>query len=625
MVSFISVKDAAKLWGITDRQIYNLCRNGRIKGATKVGRSWMIPGEIEKPVDLRVKTGAYRKPEKHKKLPLPVGVSDYCLASTKYYYIDKTLMIKDFLDERPIVSLFTRPRRFGKTLNMDMLRVFFEKADSDTSVYFRDKKIWKCGKFYQEFQGQYPVIYVTFKDVKCDDWDTAYDSIRMVLRNEVQRHAELLNSCLISDYDKEYLKNILTDKASEVEISMILLNLSRMLDAHYSRAPVIIIDEYDTPIQQGYASGYYEKVVGFMRNLFSGGLKDNKHLSFGFLTGVLRVAKESIFSGLNNIVVYSVLDDKYSAYFGFTPDEVMQMAKYYGVPEKYEEIRDWYDGYRFGKSDIYNPWSVINYFSQGCKPQAYWVSTGSNDIIGEIIARADQKVYDQLTSLVSGNPVFSYIDTSVVYPEINNNPSAIYSILLVSGYLNAVKTDSSRSADTMCELALPNREIVYVYTKEILQKLESIIPQSTVISFHEALYSGDGDRIRKLIHDLLLKSASNFDVAGENFYHGLMLGLCAMLSDFYVTSNRESGEGRFDIQLRPHNKRLPGILIELKAEKKTTPEKLKQLAETALRQIEDNKYDTEMINEGVKTIYKYGVAFSGKNVEISVETTRESV
>ena len=617
MADFMPVKVAAKLWGVTERQIANLCRSGRIDGAVKQGRSWMIPEKTEKPADLRIKTGAYRKPARPKRLPLPVGVSDYRVASSEYYYVVKTMMIKDFLDERPRVSLFTRPRRFGKTLNMDMLRVFFEKTDSDTSAYFWDKKIWKCGKFYQEFQGQYPVIYVTFKDVKCGDWDSAYDSICMVLRNEVQRHIELLTSGRVSDYDKEYLKNILAGKATEVDMSMAFMNLSRMLDVHYGKAPVIIIDEYDTPIQQGYAAGYYDKVIGFMRNLFSGGLKDNKHLSFGFLTGILRVAKESIFSGLNNIVVNSVLDDKYSIYFGFTPEEVTEMAKYYGAAEKYDEICDWYDGYRFGKSNIFNPWSVINYFSNGCEPKAFWVSTGSNDIIGEIIADAGQDVYDKLTSLVSGRTIVSYIDTSVVYPQITQNPSAVYSFLLVAGYLNAVKV-FSRGADLMCELSLPNKEVAYVYAKEILQKLENIIPQSTVISFREAIYSGDGDRIRGLIRDLLLKSASSFDTAGENFYHGFMLGLCVMLSDSYVMSNRESGDGRYDIQLSPRNQKLPGILIELKAEKKCTLEKLKQLAETALRQINDNKYDTEMTSAGVAAIYKYGVAFSGKNVEVAV-------
>ena len=618
MTGYIHVKEAAKLWNIGERQVSHLCKIGKVNGALKQGRSWMIPVDAEKPADQRIKTGAYIQSAKTVKLPLPVGISDYRLASSSYYYIDKTMMIKDFIDERPMVSLFTRPRRFGKTLNMDMLRVFFEKTDSDTSVYFKDKKIWACGEQYRAYQGKYPVIYVTFKDVKCESWESTYDLIYQILRNEVQRHSELLSSNRISAYDKKYLESILSGSASEIDMAMTFMNLSRMLDAHYDKAPIIIIDEYDTPIQQGHTLGYYDKVISFMRNLFSGGLKDNKHLSFGFLTGILRVAKESIFSGLNNLVINSVLDNKYSAYFGFTPDEVREMARYYGVSEKYDEICEWYDGYRFGNSEIFNPWSVINYFNNECKPKAFWLSTGSNDIIGEIITQADQDIYDKLTSLVSGNTIVSYIDTSVTYPQIKQNPSAIYSFLLVAGYLNAVKAESSYGIDYMCELALPNKEITFVYSKEILQKLDHIIPQSIAISVQEAIYSGDSKRIQALIHNLLLQSASSFDTVGENFYHGFMLGLCAMLSGSYTTSNRESGEGRYDIQLLPRDAKLPGILIELKAEKNCSEDELKKLSETALQQINDRKYDTEMTSMGITAIHKYGVAFSGKSVEVAV-------
>ena len=618
MTDYMHVKEAARRWNIGERQVSHLCKLGKIDGAVKQGRSWLIPAGAQKPADQRIKTGAYMQSVKSPKLPLPIGISDYRLASSSYYYIDKTMMIKDFIDERPMVSLFTRPRRFGKTLNMDMLRVFFEKTDADTSVYFKDKKIWACGEEYRAYQGKYPVIYVTFKDVKCENWESTYGLICQILRNEVQRHIELLDSNQITPYDKKYLEGVLDGSASEIDMAMLFMNLSRMLDAHYNKAPIIIIDEYDTPIQQGHTLGYYDKVIAFMRNLFSGGLKDNKHLSFGFLTGILRVAKESIFSGLNNLVINSVLDNKYSAYFGFTPDEVREIAAYYGVSQKYDEICEWYDGYRFGNSEIFNPWSVINYFNNECKPKAFWLSTGSNDIIGEIIAQADQDIYDKLTSLISGNTIVSYIDTSVIYPQIKQNPSAIYSFLLVAGYLNAVKVESSYGVDFMCELALPNKEISFVYNKEILQKLNHIIPQSMAISIQEAIYSGDSKRIQDLIHSLLLQSASSFDTAGENFYHGFMLGLCAMLSNSYTTSNRESGEGRYDLQMMPVDRKLPGILIELKAEKNCTEGELKKLSEAALQQINDKKYDTEMVNRGVKTIYKYGVAFSGKNVQVTV-------
>lgn len=553
------------------------------------------------------------------RLPLPIGVADYRLASTEYYYIDKTLMIKEFLDERPMVSLFTRPRRFGKTLNMDMLRTFFEKTAEDTSVYFRDKAIWQCGERYRSYQGKYPVIFLTFKDVKFTTWQETFQSIRELIAKEAYRHIELKDSDRCDAFDKKAFLRLLQGNADETELANALADLSLALHKHYGIAPIIIIDEYDIPIQQGYMQGFYDKVILFMRNLFSGGLKDNKHLSYGFLTGILRVAKESIFSGLNNLVINSVLDNKYSEYFGFTASEVQQMAAYYGVADKYAELCAWYDGYRFGRTEIFNPWSVINYFNSGCEPRAFWQTTGSNDIIGEIIGVADAEIYERLTSLVNGRSFVTYIDTSVIYPQIKSNPSSIYSFLLVAGYLKVLKTVPAFSGDFMCEVALPNKEIAYVYNKEILQKLDKLIPMAAAISMQEALYSADSQKLKAVMQSLLANSVSSFDTAGENFYHGFMLGLCALLSNAYVTSNREAGDGRYDIQLMPKNVALPGILIELKAEKHADAEQLKKLAAVALKQINDKNYAADMQIHGVKTIYKYGVAFSGKKVEIEVE------
>ena len=553
------------------------------------------------------------------RLPLPIGVADYRLASTEYYYIDKTLMIKEFLDERPMVSLFTRPRRFGKTLNMDMLRTFFEKTAEDTSVYFRDKAIWQCGERYRSYQGKYPVIFLTFKDVKFTTWQETFQSIRELIAKEAYRHIELKDSDRCDAFDKKAFLRLQQGNADETELANALADLSLALHKHYGIAPIIIIDEYDIPIQQGYMQGFYDKVILFMRNLFSGGLKDNKHLSYGFLTGILRVAKESIFSGLNNLVINSVLDNKYSEYFGFTASEVQQMAAYYGVADKYAELCAWYDGYRFGRTEIFNPWSVINYFNNGCEPRAFWQTTGSNDIIGEIIGVADAEIYERLTSLVNGKSFVTYIDTSVIYPQIKSNPSSIYSFLLVAGYLKVLKTMPAFSGDFMCEVALPNKEIAYVYNKEILQKLDKLIPMAVAISMQEALYSADSQKLKAVMQSLLANSVSSFDTAGENFYHGFMLGLCALLSNAYVTSNREAGDGRYDIQLMPKNVALPGILIELKAEKHADAERLKKLAAVALKQINDKNYAADMQSHGVKTIYKYGVAFSGKKVEIEVE------
>ena len=618
MSDTMRVKEAAKNWDISERRVTTLCKEGKIKGAKKQGRFWLIPADAEKPADNRVRSGVYKRSTRPVNLPLPIGISDYRVAVTDYYYIDKTMMIKDFIDERPMVSLFTRPRRFGKTLNMDMLRTFFEKTNEDTSIYFKDKKIWQCGKKYLDYQGKYPVIFVSFKDVKFNTWGETFAAIKDIFANETHRHIELQTSKTLDKYDKKTFEKLLSGDVTEVELSSALCDLSRMLHKHYGVAPIIIIDEYDVPIQQGHMNNYYDSCILFMRNLFSGGLKDNKHLSFGFLTGILRVAKESIFRGLNNLTINSVLDNKYSSYFGFTSDEIREMTAYYGVEDKYNELCEWYDGYRFGKTEIFNPWSVINYFNNGCEPRAFWQATGSNEIIGEIIAEADNDIYEKLTSLVNGETFTTYIDTGVIYPQIKKNPSTIYSFLLVAGYLKVLKTTPAFNGDFMCEVALPNKEISLVYHKEILQQLDTVIPQPTAISIQEAIFSGDNEKLKHLLQTLLMQSASSFDTAGENFYHGFMLGLCALLGGSFVSCNRESGDGRYDIQLKPTNKNLPGILIELKAAKECSDTQLKKLSEKALQQIIDKKYDTELSAAGIQTIYKYGVAFCGKNVEISV-------
>lgn len=627
MEKFMTTREASEKWNITERRINVLCKEGRIPGAYKDNKRWLIPDKTEKPADKRLK-GRSRVPGAEekitgKKLPLPIGISDYRKASGEYYYVDKTLLIRDFIDERPQVSLFTRPRRFGKTLNMDMLRVFFERSKEDTSVYFKDKKIWKCGKEYQDYQGKYPVIYVTFKDVKCDDWENAYDLIYKIIRNEIERHSELLNSDKISAYEKKYLTSMLNGEANENDVAFAFLNLSRMLHTHYGVAPLIIVDEYDTPIQQGHVRGYYDQVIDFMRALFSGGLKDNPHLSYGFLTGILRVAKESIFSGLNNLKINSILDNRYSEYFGFTPEEVREMAQYYGVPEKYDEICEWYDGYRFGKTEIFNPWSVIGYFNNECVPRAFWQSTGSNDIISEVLNNATMETYEKLESLLQGKSIVTNIDTGVIYPQIQNNPASVYSFLLVTGYLKTITNDQTFGGDYICEVALPNKEISYVYSKEILSQFENVIPQSIASAIQTAIYTMDISKLKELLERFLLQTVSFHDAADETFYHGLILGLCAMLNNQYrLTSNREAGNGRFDIQMLPLNKLLPGILIELKAGKDCTEEQLSRLADAALKQINDKQYDADMVAQGVTEILQYGIAFSGKKACVRAEEKR---
>lgn len=600
-MEYLSCSDASKAMGFSVRRIQQMCKNGELPGAIKEGRKWLIPDET-----IHMNHFAKNK-------SLPIGVSDFKLATTGYYYVDKTLMIRDFLDKKPMVSLFTRPRRFGKTLNMDMLRVFFEKTNEDTSVYFKDKQIWQCGDYYTKHQGQYPVIFLTFKDVKSITWEETFQKIRRLISLEFIRHNELETSSVLTAYEKEQYHLLAKDSGDEVDCQMGLQLLSLLLHKHYGRECIIIIDEYDTPIQQGHTCNFYPEIVNFMRNFFSGGLKDNPHLAFGFLTGILRVAKESIFSGMNNLKTYSILDDGYSSYFGFTEKEVKDMLRYYGKDDKYNELSEWYDGYRFGNTEIFNPWSVINYISDNCFPKAFWQSTGSNEIIGEIIQAATPEITKDLYKLLCGEKIAAYIDTGVIYPEVQNNPYSIYSFLLVAGYLKVANIYPQSDGNFMCDVAIPNKEITFVYEKEVLNRTNQ---NSLAISISQAIFSKDTQKLQALLEDFMVKSISSIDGANEGFYHGMMLGLCAILGNRYkIRSNRESGLGRFDIQLMPLTKGMPGFIFEFKHTKDEHTD-LSALADSALQQIETKKYDTELRDNGVNSIIRIGIAFRGKSAVV---------
>lgn len=600
-MKYLSCSDISKSMGFSIRRIQQMCKNGELPGAIKEGRKWLIPDE------------AIHMNHFAKNKSLPIGVSDFKLATTGYYYVDKTLMIRDFLDKKPMVSLFTRPRRFGKTLNMDMLRVFFEKTNEDTSVYFKDKQIWQCGDYYTKHQGQYPVIFLTFKDVKSMTWEETFQKIRRLISLEFIRHNELETSSVLTAYEKGQYHLLAKDSGDEVDCQMGLQLLSLLLHKHYGRECIIIIDEYDTPIQQGHTCNFYPEIVNFMRNFFSGGLQDNPHLAFGFLTGILRVAKESIFSGMNNLKTYSILDDGYSSYFGFTEKEVKDMLRYYGKDDKYNELSEWYDGYRFGNTEIFNPWSVINYISDNCFPKAFWQSTGSNEIIGEIIQTATPEITKDLYKLLCGERIAAYIDTGVIYPEVQNNPYSIYSFLLVAGYLKVASIYPQSDGNFMCDVAIPNKEITFVYEKEVLNRTNQ---NSLAISISQAIFSKDTQKLQALLEDFMVKSISSIDGANEGFYHGMMLGLCAILGNRYkIRSNRESGLGRFDIQLMPLTKGMPGFIFEFKHTKDEHTD-LSALADSAMQQIEAKKYDTELRDNGVNSIISIGIAFRGKSAVV---------
>lgn len=615
---YFRAADLALRWGVTTRRINQLCAQDYLPGALKEGKFWMIPVDVQKPSVLRKKrTEQYYA---SKLLPCPVGITSFREIAKECYYVDKTLLIRDVIDDHNKVYLFTRPRRFGKTLTMNMLKTFFEKTEEDTSVYFSDKAIWSAGKKYQEYQGKYPVIFLSFKDAHQQSWSEMYHCLFYSVKEAYLNHLELLESEKLNEFDRKFFRNIAGTEASTIDVQFSLGKLTSMLARHWGQKVVIIIDEYDTPMQQAYINGCYEEAVSFLRTFLSAGLKDNDDLAFGFLTGILRVAKESLFSGLNNLAVHTVMDEKYSQYFGFTPEEVSEIAQYYGKKEKLSEIRSWYDGYLFGSTEIYNPWSVISYFSNDCIPRAFWSRTSGNEMISRLIKEADTETFQSLTALMQGKEVQAMIDTDIIYPEVNGDPDMICSFLLVAGYLRITKVISAINDNPICSLAIPNREIQSVFRKEILNLYSNVLTSSLLRDFESSIRTADSALLTDTLHRYLLQSAGAFDTANESFYHGTVFGMLAVMADsYYITSNRESGEGRFDLQLEPKEKNRPGYILGFKTKKNLDENSLKELAGEGILQIRNHQYCTDMEYRGIKEIVLFGIAFSGKRVCVLTE------
>ena len=607
---YIGTSKAAVMLHMTTRRVVGLCHEGKFIGAVQDGRNWKIPEESVREYMKAVGLS-------DSLLPCAVGNTSYIEISSECYYVDKTLLIRDLIDDHNMVTLFTRPRRFGKTLAINMLKTYFEKADEDTSKYFVDKNIWQCGQKYRSLQGMYPVIMLTFKDVKFDNWQDSLEAIRLVLKDEFKRHSELVDSNALGADDKDYLARMEKGTLTDVEYSRALLNLTRMLAAHHGRNVVILIDEYDTPIQQGYTRGFYQDVIAFMRNFLSGGLKDNPCLAFGVLTGIMRVSKENLFSGLNNLTVNTVLDDKYSSYFGFTCDEVQEMAEYYGKSDDMQEIQRWYDGYRFGNSEIYNPWSVTSYFANNGQAKAFWANTSDNEIIREVLQELTPEVSDELIHIMQDEEIHASLNMEVVYPKITDGSDTIFSFLLLAGYLTLSSVPEETEFGTFATLKIPNMEIRRVYNTEVLGWMRTRSTSGVISEIEKAIYLGDGKRLEKALRNYMISSISSFDGAAEGFYHGMVLGLVASLSSrYFIRSNRESGDGRFDLEMEPKEKLLPGIVMEFKSVPASEKKELAVIAEEAIAQIDRQNYTRELEDRGVKRIVKYGIAFSGKSVEV---------
>ena len=558
------------------------------------------------------------------KLPPPVGTSEWETFSRDSFCVDKTQMIKELVDLKTRVALFTRPRRFGKTTALKMIRAFFEKRldekgeKVDTSYLFADKNIWAAGEEYRKLQGQFPVIYLTFKDLKADSWERAANKLAWDIGSEVVRHRESINGIWDEGEKRERLRRVMSCKASVEEVAESLGLLAEAIHAHWKVKPVILIDEYDQPISSASTFGYYDQMCAFMRVFLSGALKDNAHVEMGLMTGVLRVAKEGILSGLNNLKVYTVFDAAFSDAFGFTEDEVRGMAEYYGVPEKMDEIRAWYDGYDFAGMEIYNPWSVLSYFSSDCRPGPYWLDTSSNDLITEIVRELPHNIEKTLRALLNDDPaenapVVPMASELGPYADVMKRKDTLFALLVSAGYLKV----ASLLENGYCRVRIPNRELEQVFVRDIQNKINEGM-EIGADEIAEALISRDPAALKTAIGRFLVESVSYFDSAAEGFYHGLTLGFLAILRNRYrVTSNGESGEGRFDLMLRPYLPGFPGFVIEVKAAYSDADD-LKTLAVAALRQIDKKDYPAALRAEGIAEVVKLGLAYCGKRVELAV-------
>ena len=555
--------------------------------------------------------------------PLPVGNSNWAEVKAEYWSADKTQLISGLLDKKSTVAVFTRPRRFGKTFAMRMLKTFFEKTDESNAHLFKGTKVWRNPNHRAE-QGKYPVIFITFKDAKGGGWNLVRACIRRAVASEFLRHEGVFSSNMCSREWKDASTAMRMGTADDETMMASLGILVAALHAYYKERPVILIDEYDSPINYAATHGFGEEALQFFRNFLSGAMKDGEHCRLGVITGILRVAKEGVLSGLNNPEVWSVFDNDYSDCFGFTEDEVMDLLSACGHPDKIAEAKDWYDGYRFGPSEIYNPWSVLNYARRDFVPEPYWMNTSSNDLVSDVMARMTPRMRDALADFFEKKEAqVPCVKELGKYGTIQNNPQIIWSLLVHTGYLKVL---AGPNCHNQAVLAFPNRELVRVFRDDILDPI-SCTPTvgDDLQDILDSLTSGNAEKFRKAVEAFLVSSASYFDTAKEDFFHGLLLGLLALGRDtFEITSNREEGDGRPDILMKPRpGVTLPGVVLELKSPKiparasqKRVGTLLAAAAKQARKQIDEKRYAAEMEAAGI-AVLKYGIGFSGKRVELA--------
>lgn len=551
------------------------------------------------------------------KKPLPIGVDDFKkLITNGYYYVDKTLFIKELLDKKGDVNLFTRPRRFGKTLNMSMLRYFFEKQDcqpewEENKKLFDGLSIMEAGERYRSKMGRYPVICLTLKSGKQRTYQSAYHKLRRELANEFDRHRKI-KEWLSPEKAVRYQK-ILEETASEDEFSGALQFLSEALWESTGQKSIILIDEYDVPLENAYFNGFYEEMSYFIRSLFESALKSNPYLEFGVITGCLRITKESIFTGLNNLKMVSILSNIYDEYFGFTQKETEALLDEYDRSDKMEIMKEWYNGYRFGNAEVYNPWSVLNFLdalreNAGALPVPYWANTSSNDIVKSLVERADISVKGELEHLIDGGVIEKPVHEDITYDSIYNSEDNLWNFLFFTGYLKLV--DRRLQAETeYISMAIPNIEVKHIFKGTIRSWFSEEIEKKDLGMFFTAIERGNVRYMEEELSACLQETISFYDYA-ENYYHGFLSGLLKTQNKYRVISNQESGLGRPDIIMKSASIRGLAIIMELKVADDFA--EMEAGCNQALNQIETRKYAMELEMEGYKDIIKYGICFYKK-------------
>lgn len=557
------------------------------------------------------------------KKAVPVGVEDFKeLVCKDYYFIDKTLLIKDVLDDGAKISLITRPRRFGKTLNMSMIQRFFEKTEESNAYLFNGLKINTAGEEYLKHQGKYPVISISLKSLKQDTYEQAFFEFKKMVIKEFGRHIEAYKPDILLPDDYNRYGLILHDKAKDAEYMTALRLLSECLEKFYNQKVIILIDEYDVPLENAYFKGFYEDMISLIRSVFESALKTNPSLEFAVLTGCLRISKESIFTGLNNLRVYPVTENKYSEYFGFTQAEVEELAEYYNLTDRLEEMKKWYNGYLFGKTEIYNSWSIVNYISSAnagndISCQRFWINTSSNSIIHQLIEKSDENTKEKIENLIAGGSVRAVINENTVYSDIDVNREIIWSFLLFTGYLKQINTEFTNNR-IVSEMVIPNLEVLTVYEDTIQNWFEESVRREGTETLLKAMLEENPDEVENEISKWLQRSISYHDTH-ENFYHGFLAGLLEKFRGYEVKSNRENRNGRTDITVCERYNRKAAIVLEIKPAE--TFKQLKSQCENAVNQIRENKYAEQFIDDCYEKVISYGIAFYGKTCRVKIGET----